>query len=69
MGKLCLGQTKTRKDNTQWEWRDGKSSVYHPWQEDGRWCICALGWHEPGLVLRTPVVSLHMQGLSATYVV
>jgi hypothetical protein len=23
MDKLCLGQTNTRKDNTQWEWRDG----------------------------------------------
>jgi hypothetical protein len=27
---------------TQWEWRDGESSVYPPWQEAGRWCICAL---------------------------
>jgi hypothetical protein len=35
----------------QWEWRDGESSVYPPWQEAGRWCICALGWREPGLVL------------------
>jgi hypothetical protein len=52
MGKLCLGQTNTRKANTQWEWRDGKSSVYLAWQEAGRWCICALGWREPGLVLR-----------------
>jgi hypothetical protein len=34
----------------------------------GRWCICALGWHEPGRVLRNLVASLHMQGLSATYV-
>jgi hypothetical protein len=33
MGKLCLGQTITRKANTQWEWRDGESSVYPPWQE------------------------------------
>jgi hypothetical protein len=24
MGKLCLGQTNTRKANTQWEWRDDK---------------------------------------------
>jgi hypothetical protein len=24
MGKLCLGQTNTRKANTQWEWRDGR---------------------------------------------
>jgi hypothetical protein len=31
----------------QWEWRDGESSVYPPWQEAGRWCICALGWREP----------------------
>jgi hypothetical protein len=23
----------------------------------GRWCICALGWREPSLVLRTPVAS------------
>jgi hypothetical protein len=30
---------------------------------------CALGSREPVLVLRNPVVSLHMQGLSATYVV
>jgi hypothetical protein len=57
MGKLCLKQTNTRKANTQWEWRDGESSVYPPWQEAGRWCICALGWREPGLVLRTPVAS------------
>jgi hypothetical protein len=34
----------------QWEWRDGESSVYPLWQEAGRWCICALGWHEPDLV-------------------
>jgi hypothetical protein len=57
MGKLCLGQTNTRKANTQWEWRDGESSMYPPWQEAGRWCICALGWREPGLVLRNPVAS------------
>jgi hypothetical protein len=56
-GKLCLGQTNTRKANTQWEWRDGESSVYPPWQEAGRWCIYALGWREPGLVLRNPVAS------------
>jgi hypothetical protein len=49
MGKLCLGQTNTRKANTQWEWRDGESSVYPPWQEVGRWCICALGWPQSGL--------------------
>jgi hypothetical protein len=48
MGKLSLGQTNTRKVNTQWEWRDGESSVYPSWQEAGRWCICALGWREPG---------------------
>jgi hypothetical protein len=53
----CLGQTNTRKANMQWEWRDGESSVYPPWQEAGWWCICALGWREPGLVLRNPVVS------------
>jgi hypothetical protein len=35
-----------------------------PW-----WCICALSWRELGLVLRNPVASWHMQGLSATYVV
>ena len=58
MGKLCLRQNNTRKANTQWEWRDGESSVYPPWQEAGRWCICALGWREPDLVLRTPVASL-----------
>jgi hypothetical protein len=52
MGKLCLGQTNTRKANTHWEWRDGESSMYPLWQEAGRWCICALGWREPGLVLR-----------------
>jgi hypothetical protein len=69
MGKLCLGRTNTRKANMQWEWRDGESSVYPPWQEARQWCICALGWREPGLVLRNPVASRHMQGLSATYVV
>jgi uncharacterized protein (DUF2237 family) len=53
----------------QLEWRDGESSVYPPWQEAGQWCICALGWREPVLVLRNPVASSHMQGLSATYVV
>jgi hypothetical protein len=31
MGKLCLRQTNTRKANTQWEWRDGESSVYPCW--------------------------------------
>ena len=30
MGKLCLGQTNTRKANTQWEWRDGESGTYPP---------------------------------------
>jgi hypothetical protein len=69
MGKLCLEQTNTRKANMQLEWRDGESSVYPPWQEAGQWCICALGWREPVLVLRNPVASSHMQGLSATYVV
>jgi hypothetical protein len=43
--------------------------VYPLWQEAGRWCICAPGWREPDLVLRTLVASGHMQGLSATYVV
>jgi hypothetical protein len=57
MGKLCLGQTNTRKATMQWEWRDGESSVYPPWQEAGWWCICALGWREPILVLRNPVAS------------
>jgi hypothetical protein len=57
MGKLHLGQTNTRKANTQWEWRDGESSVYPPWQEAGRWCIYALGLREPGLVLRNLVAS------------
>jgi hypothetical protein len=50
MGKLCLGRANTRKATTQWEWRDGESSVYPPWQEDGLWSICALGWREPILV-------------------
>jgi hypothetical protein len=50
-------QTNTRKANTQWEWRDGESSVYPLWQEAGRWCIYAHGWREPGLVLRNPVAS------------
>jgi hypothetical protein len=36
MGKLCLRQTNIRKANTQWELRDGESSVYPPWQEAGR---------------------------------
>jgi hypothetical protein len=53
----------------QWEWRDGESSVYPLWQEAGRWGIYALSWDEPGLVLRNMVVSSHMEGLSATYVV
>jgi hypothetical protein len=69
MGKLCLGQTNTRKATTQWEWRDGESIVYPLWQEAGRWSICALGWRESILVLRNPVESYHMLGLSATYVV
>jgi hypothetical protein len=54
MGKLCLRQTNTRKANKQWEWRDGESSVYLLWQDARRWCICALGWREPDLVLRKP---------------
>jgi hypothetical protein len=41
----------------QWAWRDGESSVYPLWQEAGQWCIYALGWREPDLVLRTLVVS------------
>jgi hypothetical protein len=52
----------------QWEWRDGESSVYPPWQEAGRWSIYALDWREPILVLRNPDASLLMQGLSVTYV-
>jgi hypothetical protein len=54
--KFCFktkGDASQRKGCFQWEWRDGESSVYPPWQEAGRWCICALGWREPGLVLRT----------------
>jgi hypothetical protein len=43
--------------NNEEEWRDGESSMYPPWQEAGRWCNCALGWREPGLVLRKPVAS------------
>jgi hypothetical protein len=31
--------------------------VYPLWQEAGWWCICALVWREPDLVLRTPVAS------------
>jgi hypothetical protein len=54
---LASGRLIPEYDNTQWEWRDGESSVYPPWQEARRWCICALGLREPGLVLRTPVVS------------
>jgi hypothetical protein len=53
----------------QWEWRDDESSVYPLWQDVGRWCICALGWREPDLVLRTPVPGGELtQGLSGTYV-
>jgi hypothetical protein len=37
MGKLCLGQTNTRKANTQWEWRDGKMS--HPALRNKARCI------------------------------
>jgi hypothetical protein len=57
MGMLCLGQTNTSKANTQWEWRDGESSVCPPWQEAGQWCIYALSWREPSLVLRNQVAS------------
>jgi hypothetical protein len=32
-------------------------TLHGPWQGAGRWCICALGWREPDLVLRTPVAS------------
>jgi hypothetical protein len=53
----------------QWEWRDGESSVYPLWQEAGRWSNCAIGWREPGLVLRYQGAGWHMQGLSAIYVV
>jgi hypothetical protein len=56
-GKLCLDRTITRKATMQWEWRDGESNVYPLWQEAGRWCICALGWHEPILVLRNLIAS------------
>jgi hypothetical protein len=28
--------------------------VYPPWQEAGRWSICALGWREPDLVFKNP---------------
>ena len=28
--------------------------MYPPWQEAGRWCICALGWHEPRSGLKKP---------------
>jgi hypothetical protein len=52
MGKLCLDRTNTRKATTQWEWRDGESSVYPLWQEAGRWTTYALDWREPILVLR-----------------
>jgi DNA-binding PadR family transcriptional regulator len=31
-GYALLGRTNTRKATTQWEWRDGESSVYPPWQ-------------------------------------
>jgi hypothetical protein len=57
MGKFCLGRTNTRKATTQWECRDGESSMYPPWQEAGQLCIRALGWREPILVLRNPVAS------------
>jgi hypothetical protein len=43
--------------------------MYRPWQEAGLWSICTVGWREPILVLRNPGTSLHMLGLSATYVV
>jgi hypothetical protein len=54
---FASGRLIPEKDNTQWAWRDGESSVYPLWQEAGRWCIYALGWREPDLVLTTPVVS------------
>jgi hypothetical protein len=54
---FASGRLIPEEDNTQREWRDGESSVYPPWQEAGRWCICALGWCEPDLVLRTPMAS------------
>jgi hypothetical protein len=28
MGELYLGRNNTRKATIQWEWRDGKSSMY-----------------------------------------
>jgi hypothetical protein len=65
---FALGRLIPEQDNMQWKWRDGESSVYPLWQVAGRWCIYALGWREPDLVLRTPVASWHIQGLSATYV-
>jgi hypothetical protein len=51
-GKPNLSLTNTRKATTQWEWRDGESSVYPPWQEAGRWSNCDLDWRETDLVLR-----------------
>jgi hypothetical protein len=53
---LSAGPSATKHGPNR-EWRDDESSVYPPSQEAGRWCICALGWREPGLVLRTPVAS------------
>jgi hypothetical protein len=44
MGKLCLGQTNTRKANTQWEWRDGESSMYlHGKRLDGGVSVLSVG--------------------------
>jgi hypothetical protein len=57
MGKFCLDRINTIKATTQWEWRDGESSVYPQCQAAKRWSIYALGWREPILVLRNPGVS------------
>jgi hypothetical protein len=31
--------------------------MYPPWQEARQWCICALSWREPDLVLGNLVAS------------
>jgi hypothetical protein len=52
----------------QWEWRDGESIVYPPGKrlDGGVLCSWLAGTHSG---LEKPSASLHMQGLSATYVV
>jgi hypothetical protein len=66
MGKLYLGRTNTRKATTQWEWRDGESSVYPPLQEAGRWQAAAVA---VAVAAATIVVVVGVVAASATIAV